>query len=74
MAGGTTFIFVTDGIEAAFQQAKQAAGDRDVLLAGGASVVRQHLAAGLVDEVAFPRLIWRGCGPGVGNEAAAAAC
>jgi dihydrofolate reductase len=65
MAGGTTFIFVTDGIEAAFQQAKQAAGDRDVLLAGGASVVQQHLAAGLVDEfevhivpatVAQPRL------------------
>jgi dihydrofolate reductase len=50
MAGGTTFIFVTDGIEAAFQQARQAAGDRDVLLAGGASVVQQHLAAGLVDE------------------------
>jgi dihydrofolate reductase len=50
MAGGTTFVFVTDGIEAAFEQAKQAAGGRDVLLGGGASVVQQYLAAGLVDE------------------------
>jgi dihydrofolate reductase len=50
MEGGTTFIFVTDGIEAALEQAKQAAGDRDVLLGGGASVVQQYLAAGLVDE------------------------
>jgi dihydrofolate reductase len=50
LAGGTTFFFVTDGIQAAFEQAKQAAGGRDVLLAGGASVVQQYLAAGLVDE------------------------
>jgi dihydrofolate reductase len=50
MAGGTTFFFVTDGIEAAFEQARQAAGGRDVLLAGGASAVQQYLAAGLVDE------------------------
>jgi dihydrofolate reductase len=50
MAGGTTFIFVTDGIEAALEQARQAAGGRDVLLGGGASVVQQYLAAGLVDE------------------------
>jgi dihydrofolate reductase len=50
MEGGTTFVFVTDGIEAAFEQAKQAAGGRDVLLGGGASVVQQYLAAGLVDE------------------------
>ena len=50
MEGGTTFVFVTDGIEAAFEQARQAAGGRDVLLGGGASVVQQHLAAGLVDE------------------------
>jgi dihydrofolate reductase len=50
MAGGTTFIFVTNGIEAAFQHAEQAADGRDVLLAGGASVVQQYLAAGLVDE------------------------
>jgi dihydrofolate reductase len=48
--GGSTFIFVTDGIESALQQAKQAAGGRDVLLAGGANVVQQYLAAGLVDE------------------------
>ena len=50
MEGGTTFFFVTDGIEPAFKQAKRAAGGRDVLLGGGASVVQQYLAAGLVDE------------------------
>ena len=49
MEGGTTFCFVTDGIESALEQAKQAAGDGDVLLGGGASVVQQYLAAGLVD-------------------------
>ena len=50
MEGGTTFCFVTDGIESALEQAKQAAGDGDVLLGGGASVVQQYLAAGLVDD------------------------
>jgi dihydrofolate reductase len=50
LEGGTTFFFVTDGIESALEQAKQAAGGRDVLLGGGASVVQQYLAAGLVDE------------------------
>jgi dihydrofolate reductase len=50
MEGGTTFTFVTDGIEAALEQAKQAAGGRDVLLGGGANVVQQYLAAGLIDE------------------------
>ncbi len=50
MEGGTTFIFVTDGIESAFEQAKQVTGGQDVLLGGGASVVQQYLAAGLVDE------------------------
>jgi dihydrofolate reductase len=50
MEGGTTFVFVTDGIEAALEQARQAAGAQDVLLGGGASVVQQYLAAGLVDE------------------------
>jgi dihydrofolate reductase len=50
MEGGTTFIFVTDGIESAFDQAKQAAGGKDVLIGGGANVVQQSLAAGLVDE------------------------
>lgn len=48
--GGTTFHFVTDGISSALEQAKRAAGDRDVLLAGGAEVAQQYLAAGLVDE------------------------
>jgi dihydrofolate reductase len=50
MGRGTTFFFVTDGIESALEQAKQAADGRDVLLGGGASVVQQSLAAGLVDE------------------------
>jgi dihydrofolate reductase len=49
--GGTTFTFVTDGIESAFGRAKEAAGERDVSLAGGASVIQQYLAAGLVDEL-----------------------
>jgi dihydrofolate reductase len=51
MQGGTTFHFVTDGIESALAQAKDAAQGQDVWLAGGASVVNQYLAAGLVDEI-----------------------
>jgi dihydrofolate reductase len=51
MAGGTTFHFVTEGIEAALEQARAAAGDRDVNVAGGASTVNQCLAAGLIDEL-----------------------
>ena len=50
MQGGTSFIFVTDGIEAALEQARAAAGDRDVHLAGGASVIQQYLKAGLLDD------------------------
>jgi len=50
MEGGTTFIFVTDGIESALEQAKQVAGGRDVLLGGGANVVQQYVAGGLIDE------------------------
>jgi dihydrofolate reductase len=49
MAGGTTFHFVTDGFDSAYAQARQAAGDRDVSVAGGASTVRQALAAGVID-------------------------
>jgi dihydrofolate reductase len=49
--GGTTFFFVTDGIETALAQAKQAAGGRDVSLGGGADVAQQYQAAGLVDEL-----------------------
>ena len=51
LEGGTTFTFVTDGIEAALDQARRAAGGRDVSLAGGANAARQYLAAGLVDEM-----------------------
>ena len=51
MQGGTTFHFVTEGIEAALEQAKAAAGDRDVKIGGGVSTVRQYLEAGLVDEM-----------------------
>ena len=49
--GGTTFTFVTDGVESAFRQAKAAAGDRNILVGGGASTVQQFLKAGLVDEL-----------------------
>ena len=51
MEGGTTFTFVTDGIESALAQARAAAGDADVAIAGGASAVQQYLAAGLLDEL-----------------------
>ena len=51
MEGGTSFHFVTGGIEAALEQARAAAGNRDVLLAGGAGVVQQYLKAGLLDEL-----------------------
>jgi dihydrofolate reductase len=47
---GTTFAFVTDGIESALEQAHAAAGERDVQIAGGAEAIRQYLAAGHVDE------------------------
>ena len=51
MDGGTTFYFVSDGIESALAQAKAAAGGQDVWLAGGASVTNQYLIARLVDEM-----------------------
>ena len=51
MEGGTTYTFVTDGIESALEQARAAAEDRDVALAGGASVAQQYLAAGLHDDL-----------------------
>ncbi|MEA2306314.1 MAG: hypothetical protein QOH43_3594 [Solirubrobacteraceae bacterium] len=51
MQGGTTFTFVTDGIESALEQARAAAGDQDVAIAGGASAVQQYLAAGQLDEL-----------------------
>jgi dihydrofolate reductase len=51
MQGGTTFYFVTDGIESALKQAKGAAGGKDVGLGGGANVAQQYLAAGLIDEM-----------------------
>lgn len=49
--GGTTFTFVTDGIDAALEQARGVAGDGDVAVAGGADVVQQYLRAGLLDEL-----------------------
>ena len=51
MEGGTTFFFVTDGIESALSKAKEAAGDRNVKIMGGANIVNQYLAAGLIDEL-----------------------
>lgn len=63
MQGGTIFHFVTDGIEAALEQACAAAGGKDVKIGGGVSTVRQYLQAGLVDELHFaiaPVVLGRG--------------
>ena len=49
--GGTTFFFVTDGVESALKQATEAAGGKDVALGGGAKVAQQYLAEGLIDEL-----------------------
>jgi dihydrofolate reductase len=51
MAGGTTFHFVTEGIEVALDQARTAAGDRDVKIGGGVATVRQYLEAGVIDDL-----------------------
>jgi dihydrofolate reductase len=72
MQGGTTYHFVTDGIESALAQARAAAGDGDVAIAGGAETVRQYLAAGLIDELRVhiaPMLLGAGERPldGVGD-------
>lgn len=50
-ADGTTFTFVTNGVESAMNQAREAAGGRDISIGGGAKTVQQFLAAGLVDEI-----------------------
>jgi dihydrofolate reductase len=63
MEGGTTFYFVTNGIEEALRLAKQAAGDKDIKIGGGVSTVRQYLLAGLVDSLHFalsPVVLGRG--------------
>ena len=72
MEGGTTFNFVNDGIESALAQARDAAGSKDVAIAGGAQTVRQYLSAGLIDELRLhiaPILLGAGERPldGVGN-------
>jgi dihydrofolate reductase len=51
MLGGTTFHFVTNGIEAALERAREAAGDKDIKIGGGVETVRQYVQAGLVDEI-----------------------
>ena len=51
MQGGTTFTFVTEGVESALEQARAAAGEKTVAIAGGAATVRQFLADGLIDEL-----------------------
>ena len=51
MKGGTTFHFVTDGLDAALEQAKAAAGDLDIKIGGGVATVRQYLIAGVIDEL-----------------------
>jgi dihydrofolate reductase len=63
MAGGTTFYFVTDGIQAALARAKEAAQGKDIRLGGGAGTIRQYLTAGLIDELHLaiaPVLLGRG--------------
>lgn len=63
MAGGTEFRFVTDGIHSALQQAREAAGGRDIRLGGGVSTIRQYLRAALIDELHLalrPVLLGRG--------------
>ena len=63
MEGGTVFHFVTEGIQAALDQARHAAGDKDVKIGGGVSTVRQYLEAALIDELHFaisPVLLGRG--------------
>lgn len=63
MKGGTEFIFVTDGIESAFRQAKAAAGEKDIRIGGGVSTIHQYLKAGLVDDLHLavrPVLMGRG--------------
>jgi dihydrofolate reductase len=51
MAGGTVFHFITEGIHSALEQARAAAGDRDVRIGGGVATIRQYLGAGLIDEL-----------------------
>jgi dihydrofolate reductase len=51
MEGGTRFHFVTNGIESALEQAREAAGGKDVMLWGGANIAEQYLAAGLLDDL-----------------------
>jgi dihydrofolate reductase len=51
MDGGTTFHFVTDGIESAVKRAREAAGDGEISIHGGATTINQYLAAGLIDEL-----------------------
>ena len=63
MAGGTTFHFVTGGIHEALERAREAAGDRDIRLGGGAATVREYLQAGLIDDLHLalrPLLLGRG--------------
>jgi len=63
MKGGTTFHFVTQGIHAALERARAAAGGRDVRLGGGVATIRQYLHAGLIDELHLdtsPVLLGRG--------------
>jgi dihydrofolate reductase len=51
MAGGTTFYFVTDGIESALDQARAAAGERDIRIGGGVATIRQYLQSRVIDEM-----------------------
>ena len=72
--GETTFTFVTDGVDSALEQARAAAGDRDISVGGGASTIQQFIAAGLIDELQIhlvPLLLGQGVrlfdDPGIGQ-------
>src|ERR687892_457323 len=73
----TTFTFVTDGIESALERAREAAGEKDVFIGGGADTINQYLAAGLIDELELHVVplvlgggarLFDGVGPGLGLE------
>lgn len=72
--GGTTFYFVNDGIESALERAREAAGPKDIRIAGGGNVVSQYLAAGLVDElvISVSPLIFGGGTPLFSEESSSA--
>ena len=75
MSGGTTFTFVSEGIERALELARETAGGKDIALAGGAEAIQQYAAAGSLDELTLnvPPVLLGGGTPLFGERAAAVA-